>query len=195
LPVVIQTPDGSLHLYEHEPEDVLEVALVHPEFQWFSELELRWYAVPIISNMTLEIGGIHYTAAPFNGWFMGTEIGSRNLGDVYRYNLLPLIAEKMQLNIRDKTMLWKDRALIELNTAVLYSYKKAGVTIADHHTSSHQFMRFTEQEKAAGRAVTGDWSWLVPPVSGSACEVFHHAWQDKHKRPNFLYNTAPWENK
>lgn len=193
LPVVIQTPDGSLHLYEHCPDDTLEVRFEHPKFAWFADLGLRWYAVPIISNMILEIGGIHYTAAPFNGWFMGTEIGSRNLGDVNRYNLLPLIAEKMGLDTRDKSLLWKDRALIELNTAVLFSYKKAGVTMVDHHTASHQFMRFAEHEKSAGRAVTGDWSWLVPPVSGSACEVFHHKWKDEHRSPNFLYSKVGWK--
>ena len=36
---------------------------------------MKWYGVPMISDMRLEIGGISYTAAPFNGWYMGTEIG------------------------------------------------------------------------------------------------------------------------
>lgn len=37
--------------------------------------------------MMLDVGGLEFTAAPFNGWFMNTEIG-RNLGDVDRYNKL-----------------------------------------------------------------------------------------------------------
>jgi len=35
---------------------------------------------------------------------------------------------------RDRT-LWRDRALLELNVAVLHSYEKAGVTMMDHHAS------------------------------------------------------------
>ena len=68
---------------------VLEVAIGHPEFGWFAELGLRWYAVPVISDMYLEIGGVCYPAAPFNGWYMCTEIGSRDLGDTGRYDQLP----------------------------------------------------------------------------------------------------------
>ncbi len=68
-------------------EDVLEVPLSHPDLDWFAELGLRWHAVPAISNMRLRIGGITYPAAPFNGWYMGTEIGARNLVDGDRYDL------------------------------------------------------------------------------------------------------------
>ena len=48
--------------------------------------------------MRLEIGGIDYPMAPFNGWYMGTEIGARNLADQDRYNLLPKVAEIMELD-------------------------------------------------------------------------------------------------
>jgi nitric oxide synthase oxygenase domain/subunit len=37
--------------------------------------------------MMLECGGIQFTAAPFNGWYMGTEIG-RDLADINRFNKL-----------------------------------------------------------------------------------------------------------
>ena len=73
---------------------MLEVPLVHPELEWFAELRLRWHAVPAISNMPLAIGGITYPAAPFNGWYVGTEIGARNLADADRYDLLPVVAER-----------------------------------------------------------------------------------------------------
>ncbi|TRZ05229.1 hypothetical protein HGM15179_021878, partial [Zosterops borbonicus] len=56
---------------------------------WFSELGLRWHALPAVSNLLLEIGGLEFPAAPFNGWYMGTEIGSRNLCDPHRYHVLP----------------------------------------------------------------------------------------------------------
>ena len=50
----------------------------------------------------LEVGGVNYTAAPFNGWYMGTEIGARNFGDASRYNLLPVLAKKMGLDTRSE---------------------------------------------------------------------------------------------
>ena len=84
--------------YEVPGDAVLEVPLAHPEHPWFADLGLRWHAVPAISNMRLEIGGVTYPAAPFNGWYMGTEIGARNLADTDRYDLLPVIAEAMGLD-------------------------------------------------------------------------------------------------
>lgn len=187
LPVAIQITDREPELFELSPEAVLQVPIEHPDLTCFAELGLKWYAVPVISNMVLEIGGIEYPAAPFNGWFMGTEIGSRNLGDENRYNMLPKVARCMNLDTNSRTSLWKDRALVELNAAVLHSYKKAGVMIVDHHTASDQFMRFVEQEQQAGRDVTSEWSWIVPPMSGSATQVFHHEWPDEVKSPGYFY--------
>jgi nitric-oxide synthase len=39
---------------------------------------LQWYAVPAVSWLELSVGGLTYTAAPFNGWYADTEI-VRNL--------------------------------------------------------------------------------------------------------------------
>ena len=78
---------------------LVEVPIEHPDYKWFGDLQIKWYAVPIISNMKLEIGGITYPAAPFNVWYMGTEIGARNLADEYLYNMLPKIGSLMGLDI------------------------------------------------------------------------------------------------
>ena len=51
-------------------------------------MDLRWYGLPAVSGMLFDCGGLEFTAAPFNGWYMGTEIGCRDLGDVHRYNML-----------------------------------------------------------------------------------------------------------
>jgi nitric-oxide synthase len=113
------------------------------------------------------------------------------LGDQGRYNLLPTIAKKLNLNMKSKDSLWKDRALIELNIAVLYSFRLAGVTIVDHHTVSNQFLVFEEQERKAHRRVFGDWGWLVPPMSGSTMEVFHRPYENRILTPNFFYQPSP----
>jgi nitric-oxide synthase len=81
------------------PKDVvLEVQIIHPDLPWFAELGLKWHATPAIPNMSLEIGGLSYTAAPFSGWYVACEIGARNFSDPYRYNLLPAVAEQLGLD-------------------------------------------------------------------------------------------------
>ena len=193
LPLVIQLPGQLPRMFELPRDVVLEVPISHPDYPWFLELGLKWHALPVISNMRLEVGGISYTAAPFNGWYMSTEIGARNLGDVDRYNLLPLIAKKMGLDTSSDRTLWRDRALVELNVAVLSSFAQHGVTIVDHHTASRQFMCHEKLEKKAGRSVPGHWVWLVPPVSGSTSPIFHvTTYKNTILKPNFFYQPAPW---
>ena len=193
LPIVIQMPNEEPKLFELPPEVVLEVPIEHPNYPWFADLGLKWHALPLISNMQLEVGGIAYTAAPFNGWYLGTEIGARNLGDPHRYNMLPVIADKLGLDRRSDRNLWKDRALVELNIAVLSSYAKHGITMVDHHTVARQFVVHEEQERQAGRCVFADWGWIVPPISGCATPVFHREYDNKVLSPNFLYQPDPWK--
>ena len=61
-----------------------------PSYDWFEGLGLRWYGLPAVSNVLLDMGGMEYPGAPFSGWYMGTEIG-RDLGDVNRYNMLKVL--------------------------------------------------------------------------------------------------------
>ena len=99
----------------------------------------------------------------------------------------------MGLDIRDKSSLWKDRALVELNQAVLYSFRKAGVKIIDHHSASKQFMQFMHKDAKEGRDVTADWSWIVPPTSASTTKVFHTEMKDIVVSPNYFYQNIPWD--
>lgn len=85
---------------------------------------------PHVSCLSVTIGGISYTAAPFTGvcrtpliddsyanglgpddvgWYLSTEIASRNLADENRYNALPEIARRMGLPTQNRT-LWKVRS-------------------------------------------------------------------------------------
>jgi nitric-oxide synthase, bacterial len=186
LPVVIEAPGYRPYAHVLPQDCVLEVPLAHPRHPWFGELGVRWHAVPAISDMCLEIGGLHYPCAPFNGWYMGTEIGSRNLADADRYDLLPTVAANLGLDTTTDRTLWRDRALVELNVAVLHSYEAAGVTIADHHTEAHRFLKHVAKEERAGRVCPAEWSWIVPPLSGSATAVFHRYYDEADVRPNFV---------
>mgnify|MGYP001253799196 CR=1 FL=1 len=192
LPLVLQMGEGHPQLFEIPADLVLEVPIGHPEYPAFCDLGLRWYAVPIVADMRLEIGGIDYLAAPFNGWYMGTEIGARNFADTNRYNMLPQVAEILELDTSREMTLWKDKAIVELNVAVLYSFKRHGVSIVDHHTASQQFLRFEERERSEGRQVTGDWTWLIPPVSPAATHIFHSTYANKTMTPNFFYQDKPY---
>lgn len=185
LPWVIDTDGDKPQLFDVPSDLVLEVHLTHPDRPDFAALGLRWHAVPAISNMRLRIGGIDYPLAPFNGWYMGTEIGARNLVDSDRYDLLPVIAAHLGLDTSSETTLWRDRALVELNVAVLHSFDRAGVKITDHHTESRHFITHLAKEEKEGRTVPADWSWIVPPVSGGATPVFHRYYDEADQRPNF----------
>ncbi|MBZ4226438.1 nitric oxide synthase oxygenase [Bacillus wiedmannii] len=186
LPLVFSV-DGKEPVYKEIPKkEVKEVPIEHPEYP-ISSLGAKWYGVPMISDMRLEIGGISYTAAPFNGWYMGTEIGARNLADHDRYNLLPAVAEMMNLDTSRNGTLWKDKALIELNVAVLHSFKKQGVSIVDHHTAAQQFQQFEKQEAACGRVVTGNWVWLIPPLSPATTHIYHKPYPNEILKPNFFH--------
>ncbi|OBZ17007.1 nitric oxide synthase oxygenase [Bacillus sp. FJAT-26390] len=192
LPLVIQLEGKAPKWFPLPQETVLEVPLSHPENSEFEQLKLQWYAVPFISDMALEIGGISYAAAPFNGWYMGTEIGARNLSDTDRYNQLPTVAKLFRFDTATNTSLWKDRALVELNAAVLHSFKKQGVSIVDHHTAAEQFLRFEKQELDHGRAVTGRWSWLIPPMSPATTGIWHRSFDDTERTPAYRYQAAPY---
>ncbi|MEV0395423.1 nitric oxide synthase oxygenase [Polymorphospora rubra] len=190
LPLIVEPAGGRPMLAELPADAVLEVDIEHPELDTIAALGLRWHAVPAISNMALRIGGITYQAAPFNGWYMGTEIGARNFGDLDRYDMLPAVAELLELDTSAEHTLWRDRALVELNRSVLYSFRKAGVTITDHHTESARFITHLRSEERAGRICPADWSWIVPPMSSSQTPVFHRYYDTAELLPNFLSPTA-----
>uniref|UniRef100_A0A672TWQ1 Nitric oxide synthase 3 n=1 Tax=Strigops habroptila TaxID=2489341 RepID=A0A672TWQ1_STRHB len=193
LPLLLQSPEEPPELFPLPPELVLEVPLQHPTLAWFKELGLRWYALPAVSNMLLEIGGLEFPAAPFNGWYMSSEIGTRNLCDSHRYNLLPEVALRMGLDTRTTSSLWKDKAAVEVNIAVLHSYQVAKVTIVDHHAATESFVKHMENELRTRGGCPADWVWIVPPISGSLTPVFHQEMVNYQLCPTFRYQPDAWK--
>ncbi len=191
LPIVIEL-NGELRWFDLPRDLICEVAIRHPFYDWFEELDLKWFALPAVSGMRLEIGGLSFPAAPFSGWYVGSEVGARDLADVNRYNALPEIAQRLGLDTQSDRNLWKDRALIELNAAVLWSFSQARVAIVDHHTVTRQFMAHDKREAQAGRCVYADWSWIVPPISGGTTPVFHRKFKNRTQKPNFFPQPTPW---
>ncbi|XP_047740662.1 nitric oxide synthase, salivary gland-like, partial [Hyalella azteca] len=91
LPLVLSANGHDPEWFDLPADLVYEIKLTHPNFDWFPELGLQWYALPAVANMLFDCGGLQFPAAPFNGWYMATEIGARDLGDVTRYNQLEAI--------------------------------------------------------------------------------------------------------
>lgn len=191
LPVVIELPGQTPKMYHWKPEEVLEVEIEHPTVPEFKAIGMRWYAIPAISNFSVHIGGVHYGCMPFNGWYMDTEI-MRDFLDEYRYNKIEEIAQVLKLDTSSEQTLWRDRAALELNTAILYSFQKAKVTMVDHQTASRQFLTHDLREKKAGRECPGDWGWVVPAAGGSACPVWHHQMRDFYLEPAYHHAADRW---
>lgn len=183
LPLIIRDRFGRRGAYELPEVAARQVSIEHPEHAALKALGLRWHAVPCVSDMILTIGGMDYPCAPFSGWYMATEIASRDLVDEFRYDLLAKIAPAVGVDVGGS--LWQDRALTELNRAVLHSFKEAGVTIVDHHTASSHFVEFMRSERASDRIPSADRSWIVPPASPAACPVYHLPMEDLHDVPNY----------
>ncbi|XP_065651342.1 nitric oxide synthase 1 isoform X2 [Hydra vulgaris] len=157
LPLIVQANSTEVHCFEIPKEYILEVNIQHPIHRKLDELGLRWYAVPAVSNMALNCGGLTFTAVPFNGWYMSTEIAVRNFGDESRYNLLKPTAE----------------------------------TLVDHHSVAESFIKHLRQENKLRGGCPSDWVWIVPPLSGSVCPVFHQEMLNYKLNPSFEYQADP----
>jgi nitric-oxide synthase len=189
LPWVIETAEDEPHCYDVPSSAVLEVPLRHPRYPWFDDLQLRWHALPVISNMRLRIGGVDYSAAPFNGFYLSAEIATRNLADHDRYDQLRPVAERMGLDTATDR-LWRDKALLVLNETVLTSFDNHRVSVADHHGESRNFLIFAQQEEAAGRRAHGDWSWLNPYPMNPQDPSWGRYYSPGEPNPNFWLDPA-----
>uniref|UniRef100_H0WZD7 Nitric oxide synthase n=1 Tax=Otolemur garnettii TaxID=30611 RepID=H0WZD7_OTOGA len=193
VPLVLQADGRDPEFFEIPPDLVLEVPMEHPKYPWFRELGLKWYALPAVANMLLEVGGLEFPGCPFNGWYMGTEIGVRDFCDIQRYNILEEVGRRMGLETHKLASLWKDQAVVEINIAVLYSFQKHNVTIMDHHSAAESFMKYMQNEYRSRGGCPADWIWLVPPMSGSITPVFHQEMLNYVLSPFYYYQIEAWK--
>lgn len=192
LPIILRIGSAPPTMHELPREDILEVPIRHPNTDLLDRLGMQWFAMPAVSGMALDMGGVQFTAAPSTGIYQGTEIGSVNLGDPRRYNLLPEVAQALGLDVSQRNPLWRDQAMVELNRAVLHSFAEAGVRIMDHHTLSESFDKFRQRERVKGREVYGHWPWLIPPLSSNLAAHWHDATLKKViLKPGYFYQPVP----
>ena len=122
---------------------------------------------------------------------METEV-ARNFWEAGRYDQAEKIAQVLGLDTSNEQSLWRDRAFLELNVAVLHSFSKAKVSLVDHQTASKQFLAHDLREKKAGRECPAQWSWVVPAAGGSSTPVWHHEMRDFYLSPHYHYAADKW---
>ncbi|XP_072944441.1 nitric oxide synthase-like [Epargyreus clarus] len=194
LPLVLSADGKDPEFFDIPREIVLEIEMEHPKYTWFKELGLRWYALPAVSNMSLDCGGLEFTGTAFNGWYMGTEIGCRNFCDANRLNIVEAVANKMGLDTNSYVSLWKDQAMVEINIAVLHSFHRENTSIVDHHSASEQFIKHLDNENKSRGGCPSDWVWIVPPMSSSLTSVFHQEMALYYVRPSYDYQEPAWKS-
>lgn len=158
-------------LFEIPSQYVVRVPIRHPTNDAISALGLQWYAVPAVSNMELSVGGLTYTAAPFNGWYADTEV-VRNLTDSGRYNMCTDVATCLGLDTRSDSSMWRDRVILEISVAVMHSFKEAGLGMVDHHTLMRNFFTWWNKEMAVRGFCPGNWKWLITPLSPTTTDCY-----------------------
>ena len=101
---------------------------------------MQWYPIPAVCALDMTVGGILYTAVPFNGWYASTEV-LRDLTDESRYNMIIPIAKALGMDTETRpgeAPLYKDEVMHILSSAVYHSFKASKVAIIDHHNVSRE---------------------------------------------------------
>ena len=156
LPLVLKIPNNDVLFVQELPKEVIhEVNIEHPDHPTMKDLGYKWAAVPAISNFTMNLGGIKYPCAPFNGWFLSTEI-ARNL--LERYNAVGPLASTFGINTNDKML--HQKVSVELETAILYSFERNDFTMVDPMTVGKSFLTHCKRERKMGRECPAQWSWI-----------------------------------
>ncbi|KAF9465429.1 nitric oxide synthase [Collybia nuda] len=186
LPVIVMA-EGDLPVIVELPANLSRLIQIrHPQYPQMDELDLKWAAFPALSRLGFDIGGVQYTATPFIGWFMEAEIGTRNLADSFRYNVLPDVVKALGLakhalvdvdSFEDlpeyEKLALLSLAQTELNYAVQHSYIREKVTMSDSLTASMKFSRYDDEfQKKHGYRLPSDPFWVAPP-QGSIIPVWH----------------------
>jgi len=104
LPLITMAENDAPYMMELPSELKRTVRITHPRYgKEFRDLDLRWVVAPALSRLGFDIGGNQYTATPFIGWFMDSEIGTRDLADSFRYNVLPNVIDALRLSPEPQT--------------------------------------------------------------------------------------------
>ncbi len=175
LPLVIQSsPNDKPELFEVPLECAPEVWIHHPEYPELADLNMRWYPIPAVCALDMTIGGIVYSAVPFNGWYANTEV-LRDLTDASRYNMLVPVARALGLDPDTKSgdePLWKDEVMAALNKAIYHSFKVSKIAMIGQHNLIDMFWEWYKDEMRHRQYCPVNYKWVIPPMSSSTNEAY-----------------------
>ena len=192
LPLIITDVYQKTKLFEL-PEDIKDftVDIIHPEIPEITNMGLKWYAIPSVSSMMLEAGGIQYTCSQIAGFFQDTEISVMNILGPPRYNLMEPIGRLLKLDVSKNTSYWKCDVATEVTKAVYHSFTVSRVSIIDHLTMAENFCSFMKEEMKSRGGCPSDWVWVVPPMSGGIVPTFYTEMLRYSLSPSFEYQSGP----
>src|SRR5262249_22188372 len=114
-----------------------------------------------------------------------TEIGARNLADTDRYDLLPVVAERIGLDMSSDRTLWRDRAVGGVDRAVVAAVGRAGGPVSRHPPPAQRLPAPIARASRAGRETPGVGGGIVRRLSGAPTGVFHRHCAGPALTPNF----------
>uniref|UniRef100_T1IV07 Nitric oxide synthase n=1 Tax=Strigamia maritima TaxID=126957 RepID=T1IV07_STRMM len=198
LPIVVNESGRDPEMFDLPKELVLEVPLRHPKHACFEQLNIKWPAWTSRADQFLKIGGLQFPAAPLSHVQVSSDVADQML--INDPTLLKKVAEGLNLDTSVASTLWKEIALIELNSAILHSFRTAGVSILDHHSASDLFLSFFNKEQKLRGGCPGDWRKLVPTISSSILLIYHQEMLSYNLTPAFgsaaeAWKTHKWQNK
>ncbi|KAL9180658.1 hypothetical protein ACHAXT_011111 [Thalassiosira profunda] len=120
------------------------------------------------------IGGLRYTAVPFNGWYANTEV-LRDLTDEGRYNMLKPVGTALGIDVDEKpgeAPMWKDEVMHILSSAVYHSFRASKVAMIDHHTLTEGFWNWYQDEMKTRKYCPANYKWIIPPMSSSLSQAY-----------------------
>lgn len=164
MPLVAQIPGAAPELFTIPDEDVLLVPITHPRHSWLGHLHLVWPYAPVITRMRLRLGGVDYPCA-FSGWYMPHE----PLEDLVRWDVLPILANRLDLPSHDALRL--DKAAMVLYEAIWESYQDAGVTLDRPARADEKLARHLAHRRHNGETVHGDLTKLLPSTFTTSSTV------------------------
>jgi len=181
LPLVLKLAGRSKpRVFELPKECVFEVDLKHPTNEKLSALGYRWTAVPAISELKMNLGGIVYQNIHFNGgWFVSTEI-VRALME--RYDAGPEIAKVLGIDTETNPV-WRTEVSAELEKMVIHSFQTSGYTIKDQVSAGQSFCSHARREREEyGRECPAQWS-AIGGLIGQTNPTWHLEMRDFRINP------------
>jgi len=187
LPIIIDTLGGGPSLFELPKKSIHEIVLVHPMYSWFEDLDLKWYAFPSLSRVSLSMADSVYEAAPFSGWYVSSEIAALDLAA--RYEMIPRIAHHLHYSLKaDTADDLEHQALVELNTSIVWSFTQAGIRIAQPDDISRLFLRYAARQRKIGYSANVDGNRIVPPMVSPGLRREFKQFRSVLTQPHFFRN-------